>query len=176
MFWPACTSPVSVKTSVRLPEVWEFVIWSSVATASPPQKLTSSAVSPTLTFLACSPVTSILTVKPRSVTLMVASGCSPPMDLPAEALTDSMVPLTLALTSTSSAFSRSLATSSCFFSMAFFEAAISTDEESPRFCLNTRSSSACLVDFTVSAALDALESLSTAACWSVICALREEIC
>lgn len=41
-------SPVSVKTRVRLPEDWEFVIWSSVATASPPQKFTSSAVSPDL--------------------------------------------------------------------------------------------------------------------------------
>ena len=87
-----------------------------------------------------------------------------------------MVPDTLDLTSSSSAFSRSFATSSCLRSMAFLDASMSMEDESPRFCLNTRSSSACLVDFTVSAALDALESLSTAACWSVICALREEIC
>ena len=158
-------SPVSVKTSVRLPEDWEFVIWSSVATASPPQKLTSSAVSPTLTFLACSFVTSILTVKPRSVTLMVASGCSsPPIDLPAEALMDAMVPDTLDLTSSSSAFSRSFATSSCLRSMAFLDASMSMEDESPRFCLKTRSSRVFFVDLTVSAAEDALVSLSTAVC------------
>ena len=164
-FCPAWISPVRVKTRVRLPAVWELVIWSSVATASPPQKLTSSAVSPVLTFLAWSLVTSILTVKPRSVTLMVASGCSsPPMDLPAEALMDAMVPDTLDLTSSSSAFSRSLSTSACLRSMAFFDASISTEEESPRFCLKTRSSRVFFVDLTVSAAEDALVSLSTAVC------------
>ena len=77
---------------------------------------------------------------------------------------DAMVPETLDLTSSSSAFSRSFSTSSCLRSMAFLDASMSMEDESPRFCLKIRSSRVFFVDLTVSAAEDALVSLSTAVC------------
>ena len=77
---------------------------------------------------------------------------------------DAMVPDTLDLTSSSSAFSRSFATSFCLRSMAFLDASMSMEDELPRFCLKTRSSRVFFVDLTVSAAEDALVSLSTAVC------------